>query len=168
MQAARSAAIAEGASPDASRTVPRAYVSERRQHLGAHRGRERRELVGELTRPGGVAGRQPHLDRGREEPGPRRPGPMLVEHPTSGAHRAVDVALRQPQQREAGDGVVPVPARLAVRLGGGIELAAQAVQLAALVVGEAERGVEGVGQSLARQLGFGGRIGPRPLCEEHL
>ena len=128
---------------------------QRRQHLGAHRGRERRELVGELARAGGVAGRQPHLDSGREEPGPRRPGPVLVEHPPSGAHRAVDVALRQPQQREAGDGVVPVPARLAVRVGGGIQLAAQAVQLAPLVVGEAERGVEGVGQSLARQVGFG-------------
>ncbi len=93
---------------------------------------------------------------------------MLVEHPSSGAHRAVDVAFRQPQQREAGDGVVPAPARLAVRLGGGIQLATQAVQLTALVVGETERGVEGVGQSPARQLGFGGSIGPRSLCEQHL
>ena len=121
-----------------------------------------------LIRSGDVAGRQPHLDRGREQSGPRRPGPMLVEHPASGAHRAVDVTLRQPQQREARGGVVPVPARLAVRLGGGIELAAQAVQLAPLVVREAERGVKRVGQSPARPFGFGGRIGPRPLGEEHL
>ena len=160
--------MAEGASPDASRTVPRPYVGPRRDHLGAHRGCERRELVGELACPCGLAGRQVHLDAGREEPGPCRPGTMLVEHPTSGAHRAVDVAFRQPQQREAGHGVVPVPARLAVRLGGDIEFAAQAVQLAALVVGEAERRVERVGQSLARQFGFGGGVGPGPLCEEHL
>ena len=44
----------------------------------------------------------------------------------------------------------------------------QAVQLAALVVSEAERRVEGVGESLARTFGFGGRVGPGTLCEQHL
>ena len=93
---------------------------------------------------------------------------MLVEHPPSGPHCAIDVALRQPQQREAGDGVVPVPARLAVGVGGDIELAAQAVQLAPLVVREAERGVERVRQSLAGPFGLDGGVGPRPVGEENL
>ena len=85
---------------------------------------------------------------------------MLVKHPPSGPCCAVDVTLRQPQQREARNGVVPLSARLAVGAGGRIELAAQAVQLAPLILREAERWMERVRQSLAGPFGLDGGVGP--------
>ena len=53
-----------------------------------------------------------------------------------------------------------VPARRSVGVGSGIQLAAQPVQLAALVMGETERGVERVGQSLTSAVGFASSTSP--------
>ncbi len=61
-----------------------------------------------------------------------------------------------------------VPAGLAVGVGSGIQLAAQPVQLAALVMGETERRVERVGESLTCAVGFTGRLRPGPLRHENL
>ena len=131
--------------------------------MSTHPVRGADELVGGGPRPGEVAGGEQDLHRGRAHRALGRRYTALPQHAAhgSGGHR--DLSLGQPDQRHPGRGSRPCSraARYARSALG--RLAAQPVQLAQLVEGEAQSRMDGVGEDQTRPLRLGDRLVPRAV-----
>jgi hypothetical protein len=118
--------------------------------------------VRSASAPAGAGSGRPHVARGQhdldvrgQEPGSRGLIAGLVHHPAHRRRGRLDLALRQPQLREAGLGVAPRLAGLAVGLLGPRELAAQPVELGLEIQGPADPWPpDGLREALARLPGL--------------
>ena len=114
---------------------------DRQQHRRVEGGGDGRELVGGGASRVGVTRGQPDLDRGAEQSGATEQVAPLGEHPVDGGPSGADIAFGEPQQREAGCGLVAVRPGRPVGGFGIPDLAAQTMQLGLLVARQAERGM---------------------------
>ena len=138
------AATPRRAAPAASSTAPRAWSATACSSGGASRGIGDGGQLAARVRGGGCLTRgEVDLHRRRQQHRPVDPAAALLDEPSHRRGRRRDVPLRQPQQREARRGLPARAARRAVRPLGGVQLAAQPVQLAQLVERQAERRVRG-------------------------
>ena len=140
-RASRRGPSAPWPSPDASATAPRASAAIASSTGGVEGGGDGRELVGGGASRVGVTRGQPDLDRGAEQSGATEQVAPLGEHPVDGGPSGADIAFGEPQQREAGCGLVAVRPGRPVGGFGIPDLAAQTMQLGLLVARQAERGM---------------------------
>ncbi len=138
----------------------------RGQHLRARRARDGGQLVGGGAGLGQGAGRPEDVHRGGEERGAVGRGLPLLERSADGGRGGVGVAPRQVEQRQPGHGLVAVAVGPAVPVRRGVELAAEAVELGLLVLGQPERGMGWVGQPQTGR--FHRRGGGRPVARRLL
>lgn len=128
---------------------------------GRRRGRRHRgQLVGRRPGPGEVAGGPADLDGGGQQRRPIQTCAALLQGARDGGRRRAGVAPGQLEQGQAGHGVAAAAGGGPVLGLGPVEPALEAVQLAGLVVGQAEGGVGRVGQVSAGGLRGGGGVRP--------
>ena len=129
------------------------------QHAARHRLREPLELLARARRRLDVAGREHDLDLGGQQPGAGERVRRSRRRRGGSPRPPRRAPLRQPQQRQPRLRLDALPARLAVRLLGGGEVALQAVQLPLAV----ERLAGGPRSSATTRAGLprlGERLGP--------
>lgn len=120
---------------DRSRGEGRGGVKKRSVECGG----DRRELGGGSACTGNVAACQHDFDVGRQDPGPGHPISGRVDHPPDGRQCGIELTLSESQHRQPRLRVMAPLGREAVRLLGGIELAAQPVKVAEQEIGCADR-----------------------------
>ena len=144
----RSAASARCGRPSPSRTAPRRLRGHRVEQRRAAGCASRDELVGRRAGRTGLARGEHDLDaRGEHRRAARRGSRASSSARRIAARRGVDLALRQPQQREPRLRVASPAAGLPVALLGLRELAAQPVELGQLVKARADRAVRPAGRA---------------------
>ena len=156
----RNLASADGASPSASATAPSACATIASSIALSYRCRELAELEACRPRLLDLARGERDLDLGREE---RRPLERLGDFGVRAAdrrERRLDPSLREPKLREAGLRFPAEPARLAVRLLGGVELALEPQKLCLPVVRDARGGILGLDEPPPRETRLLERIRP--------
>ena len=156
----RKLASADGASPSASATAPSRMRDDRVQHRALVPLRELAELEACRPRFLDLARGERDLDLGGEQ---RRPLERLRDLGVRAAdrrERGLGLSLREAKLREAGLRLPAEPARLAVRLLGGVELALEPQELRLPVVRDARGGILGLHEPPPRETRLLERIRP--------